>query len=93
MALSSTQLPIPGPAVRAVGLLLVAATGVLTVFVSQASSPDYRQLFWLVLGLACLHVVAAAVYLARVRSWQRWLALAIAVVAMVSVVEMALRVL
>ena len=72
--------------------VLVFLSGLLTAFVSQASSPDYRRLFWSVLPVAVFHFALALVYFLRVRHWTRWGALGLAIVALGFVGEMTLRV-
>ena len=77
---------------RAGALVLVFLSGLLTAFVSQASSPDYRRLFWSVLPVAVFHFALALVYFLRVRHWTRWGALGLAIVALGFLGEMTLRV-
>lgn len=78
---------------RGVALYFVVASGLLTAFISQASSPDYSALFRSMMPLAAIHFVAVAIYFLRVDRWHRWLALAIGALAGVGVTELALRVL
>ena len=77
---------------RGVGFLLIVVTGALTAFGSQASSADYRKLFWSIAPIAAIHFVAVAVYFQRVRDLDRWIALAIGALAAVSFGEMAVRI-
>lgn len=77
---------------RAGALVLVFLSGLFTAFVSQASSPDYRHLFWSILPFAVFHFVLAGVYFSRARHWTRWGALGLAIIALVFFGEMILRV-
>ena len=77
---------------RGLGLAGVLASGFLTAFLAQASSPDYHRMFWSILPLACLHLFAAAVYFRSVRHWHRWVVFAVAVIAAFSFAEMAVRI-
>jgi hypothetical protein len=79
--------------IRGGGFLFVVGSGLLTAFLSQASSSDYRALFWNLLPFAAVHFVAVAVYFLRVHRWHRWLALGVGLFSGVAVAEMALRVL
>jgi len=73
-------------------LVLVLLSGAYTAFVSQASSPDYRRLFWNILPIALIHFALVIVYFLRVRHWTRWAALSVAIVALGFLSEMTLRV-
>ena len=86
----STMLP---TVARGGGFIFIVASGLLTAFVSQASSPDYRALLWSLAPFAAVHFVSVAIYFLRVHRWHRWLALAIGTLAGFGFVEMALRVL
>jgi len=75
------------------GMLVVAVLlGFYTAFISQASSSDYRRLFWSILPIALLHFSLAFGYFFRVRHWTRWVSLCVAIVVMASYGEMTLRV-
>ena len=78
--------------VRAGALVLILLSGIFTVFVSQASSPDYRRLFWSILPVALFHFTVAALYFLRVPYWTRWAALGSAIVALGFLAEMISRV-
>lgn len=52
---------------RTFGLAIVLLLGVLVVFLSQASSPDYRKLWWQVLPYAVALLVAALGYFVSCR--------------------------
>ncbi len=61
------------------GLLAsIVISGLLTIFLTQASSPDYRMLFWNVLRIAVVHLLLAGVYFLRIHHWSRWLVLSAA---------------
>ena len=77
---------------RVGALVLVFLSGLLTAFVSQASSLDYRRLFWSILPFAVFHIGLASFYFSRVRHWTRWCALGLAIVALGFLGEMTLRV-
>ena len=77
---------------RAGVLVLVFLSGLFTAFVSQASSLDYRRLFWSILPVAASHFALAGVYFLRVRHWTRWAALGLAIIALSFLGEMTLRV-
>ena len=75
------------------GVLIVAVLlGFYTAFISQASSPDYRRLFWSILPVALVHFILAFGYFFRMRHWTRWVDLGVAIVVMASFGEMILRV-
>ena len=78
--------------VRAAALVLVLLSGLLTAFISQAASPDFRRLFWSVLPVAAFHVALASFYFLRSRHWTRWGVLSLAFVALGFLGEMAVRV-
>ena len=78
---------------RVAALVLIGASGYLTAFLSQASSPNYKGLFWWLAPFASFHFVVVAVYFWWTRDWSRWLALAVCVVALFNFGEPALRVL
>ena len=90
---STSPSALPAAIGRGIGFLFVVASGLLTAFMSQASSPDYKALFWSLVPLAAIHFAAVAIYFFRIHSWHRWLALAIGLLAAFAVTEMALRVL
>ena len=77
--------------VRVPTLFLVVFSGLLVAFVSQASSPDYRRLFWGVFPVALVHFGFVALYLTCVRGWCRWGAAVIGFIAGCSFLELALR--
>jgi len=75
------------------GVLIVAVLlGFYTAFISQASSPDYRRLFWSILPLALVHFTLALGYFFCVRHWTRWVSLCVAIVVVAFYGEMTLRV-
>jgi hypothetical protein len=78
---------------RVASLVVIGCSGYLTAFGSQASSPNYKGLFWSLAPYASFQFVAVAVYFWKTRDWSRWLALAVCVVALFSFGELALRVL
>jgi hypothetical protein len=78
--------------VRASTLLFVFLSGFYTAFFSQASSSNYRQLFWSILPVAVVLFASAIFYFLRVCHWTRWAALGVAIVALVFFGEMTLRV-
>ena len=73
-------------------LVTTVLFGLYTAFVSQASSPDYRRLFWCILPVALAHFTLALGYAFRVRHWTRWISLCVAIVVMTYYGEMTLRV-
>jgi len=78
--------------VRTGVLIVVVLLGFYTAFSSQASSPDYRRLFWSILPVALVHFALAFGYFFRVHHWTRWISLGAAVVAIRFYGEMTLRV-
>ena len=78
---------------RVAALVLIGASGYLTAFGSQASSQDYKELFWWLAPYAFFHFVAVAVYFWGTRDWSRWIAFAVCVFALFSFGELALWVL
>jgi hypothetical protein len=72
--------------------VLALLSGFYTAFISQASSPDYRWLFWSILPLAGFHFALVTVYCLQVRHWTRWIALSIAIITLAFLSEMILRV-
>ena len=77
---------------RALGFFAVVLTGAIVAFYSQAASPDYRGLWWMMLPYAAIHVVALTVYFVRVPYLSRWMAVIVGAVAMQSFAELSLRV-
>lgn len=74
-------------------LALILTTGLVTIFSSQASSPNYNSLFLgVVIPSAVLTFVLTASFFYKVKIWRRWLAIGISVVTFVAVAEMAIRV-
>jgi|GEM_PF-2691034 len=81
------------PVLLAIGLFTVAAiTGLMVAFLSQASSPNYRNLFWSLLPFAFIHLATIAVYLRFVRHWTRWILCVVAGIAVFGTLELAVRV-
>jgi hypothetical protein len=78
--------------VRLGALVVVMLSGFLIAFLSQASSPDYRRIFWMILPIALVHLALSFGYSFRVRHWTRWLILCVAIIAMASYGEMTVRV-
>ena len=78
---------------RGVGFLFIVTTGLFTALWCQASSSDYRKLFWTVAPIAAIHFLAVAIYFQRVRDLDRWVVLAFGGLAAASFGEMALRIL
>lgn len=75
------------------GVLIVAVVlGLFTAFISQASSPNYRRLFWSILPYALVQTTLALGYFFRVRHWTRWLCLCVVIVVVAFYGEMACRV-
>lgn len=91
-----SQIASPTPLTRVfvrTGVLIIAMLlGIYTALISQASSPDYRRLFWSILPVALIHFTLAFGYFFRVRHWTRWISLCIAIVVVAFYGEMALRV-
>lgn len=75
---------------RTVVLIITVLLGIYTAFASQASSPDYRRLFWSILPVALGHFALAFGYFVRI--WTRWVCLCFAIVVIVFFGEMMLRV-
>jgi hypothetical protein len=71
---------------------MVFVSGLLTAFISQGSSPDYRALFWSLLPVAIFHFLLTVVYFLRVRHWTRWGALGLALITVGFFGEMTMRV-
>ena len=92
MSDSTPPNPIAGAVIRVVVLFAIAVTGLLTAFMSQASSPDYRALFWKILPFALFHFGLVIGYFTRVHRWHRWLAIGFGALAALGFAEMALRV-
>jgi hypothetical protein len=78
-------------ALTIVGVLAIVGTGALVGYSSQASSPDYRALWWMILPDAIAHTVAAVCYFVWVLNWSRWLVAVVAGIAMLSYLEFTLR--
>ncbi len=93
MSQSTSPKAILVPIARGIGFLLITVTGLFTAFVCQASSPDYRELFWTVAPVAVIHFIAVGIYFRLVSDGDRWVAVAIGGFAAASFGEMALRVL
>ena len=89
-ASSSKRLTLPF--VRGGLLVLIFSSGLYTTFISQASSPDYRRLFWSIVPVAVVHFALAIIYFIRVRDLTRWAALGVTIVALAFLAEMSLRV-
>jgi hypothetical protein len=77
---------------RRLGFFAVVLTGAIVAFYSQAASPDYRALWWMMLPYAVVHVAVLTAYVARVPRISRWLAVLIGAVAIHSFAELSLRV-
>src|SRR5687768_10036219 len=77
---------------RAVAFVVIFLSGLLTVFLSQASATDYRALHWDILPIALFHSLIAGLYFWKVRHWTRWGALVLAIFALGSFGEMTVRV-
>ncbi|MHA3770330.1 hypothetical protein ACXR0O_02200 [Verrucomicrobiota bacterium sgz303538] len=73
-------------------LAVVVASGIFTIFLTQASSPDYRKLFWNVVPFAVFHLLAAGIYFLLVHHWYRWIAFVVAAAVSLFLGEMVLRV-
>jgi hypothetical protein len=58
--------PLARDFLRAGALLVIFLSGVCTAFVCQASSPDYRALFWFILPVALFHLALVVVYFGKV---------------------------
>ena len=80
------------PFKRGLAFLAVVLSGAIVAFYSQASSPDYRTLWWTMLPYAAVHVVAITFYFVRVPYLSRWVAVLVGVVAIQSFAELSLRV-
>ena len=81
-----------GTVAHTFGLAVVLLMGVLAVFLSQASSPDYHKLWWMVVPYAIVFLAAAFGYFFFVPNRTRWLVALIGVVAMLSFLELTSRV-
>jgi hypothetical protein len=73
-------------------LLLLFATGAYAGIASQASALDYRLLYMSVVPYAAVHSLLLVAYVAVVRHWSRWIALAFGAVALCSFGEFTWRV-
>jgi hypothetical protein len=73
-------------------LIVTVLLGIYTAFISQASSPDYRRLFWSLSPVAIVHLSFALGYFFWVRHWTRWVSSSVAIVVMAFYGEMTLRV-
>jgi hypothetical protein len=92
MSLSTFLNPVIIALARNLVLFVILVLGALIVFISQASSLDYQALFWRLFPFALIHLLLVSVYYLCVRSWHRWFALLIGVIAIIGWGEMALRV-
>jgi len=90
-----SQIALPKPLamtfMRTGVLIVTVLLGFYTAFISQASSPGYRRLFWGILPVALVHFTLALGYFFRVRHWTRWICLSIAILVMAFYGEMTLR--
>lgn len=77
---------------RAGVFTLAVFFGFITGFLSQASSPDYHQLFWSILPIAISQPFLAIGYFLCSRHWTRWIVVGITLVALAFFSEMNSRV-
>jgi hypothetical protein len=77
--------------VRRLALSGVVASGLFAILCSSASSPDYKSLWWTTLPWVLLHLYIALRYIILVKGRSRWLALFVAMVAILSYWELATR--
>ena len=87
-----TSKPLTLAFTRAGALTLSILSGVYVAFISQASSPDYRRLFWSIMPVALFHFAVAAFYFVLVRRWTRWVAFSFVVLVLAFFGEMTYRV-
>jgi hypothetical protein len=64
----------------------------VTLFMSQASSTDYRVLFWSVLPFATTHLALVVLIFVQNHDWKRWLLACFSAPALLSFLEMTCRV-
>src|SRR3954469_13105861 len=77
---------------RAVAFILVFTSGLLSADLSQASSPNYRRLFWDVATITIIHLALTLFYFLKVRHWTRWCAVSLSIIILAFVAEMTFRV-
>lgn len=92
MSETESQRPITMKVVQAALSIIGGLLGLFTAFVSQASTPHYRRLFWGILPFAVADFTLTSGYALCVRDWTRWLCLGIGIVATASFAEMLVRV-
>jgi hypothetical protein len=80
------------PVLQAALFILLFLTGSFTFLSAHVSSPDYRGLFWSVLPLAIIHLIATVSYMLWVPNWTRWLTAAFAIFSLGSYLMFAVRI-
>jgi uncharacterized membrane protein len=73
-------------------IVVVIYCGLITAFMSQASSSDYRKLFWATSPLAAITLLLAPSYFALVHDRTRWAVAAIGLLGIAGFAELAIRV-
>lgn len=74
----------------AFGILLFS--GLVVLFVSHASSPDYRALFWSVLPFAVVHVALAVRFFLHASAWGKASLAVLSSLALLSFLDLSMRV-
>ena len=72
------------------GTLLLS--GFWTLFASRASSPDYKALFWNILPFAAVHTALAVYFIKRAQFWGKCCLVVYCYLALLSFLELTLRV-
>ena len=61
--------------IRGAWLAFTVLLCIFVAFISQAASPDYRQLFLELIPFTLLQLASAFFYVRTVKSWNRWFVL------------------
>jgi hypothetical protein len=77
---------------KSLAFAILLFSGLATLFVSHASSPDYRALFWAVLPFAALHSALTVYFSTRAPLWGKCCLAVFSSLALLSFLELTLRV-
>jgi len=72
--------------------MIAVLPGGMSIALTQASSPNYRRLFWDCLMLGAANLLLSLVFFLKVRRWERWLIALISFLNVCFLFEMTLHV-
>jgi hypothetical protein len=80
------------PTVKNLAFVILLFSGLVILFMSLASTPDYRALFWSVLPFALVHMALAVFFFMHASAWEKGFLVVFSSLALISFIDLTMRI-